>query len=405
MPFLMAALVFLPLLLSMINDSDRETVVLVDNTGEYAKAFKSDDRYLFVVSDQMKPSYRSDSTEVDAVVQITADLVDFPNSAVIYSQKEVPLALKELVNNTLSEEVRKEKLRRYSIPELDKIISDVETDVDVATVRWTDEGERESISEIAMACGMVLTFLIYMFVLSYGSMVMQGVVEEKTNRIVELMVSSVRPIDLLLGKIIGVGLVGILQMLIWGLLLMLIVGGVSVAAGIPFMDEASMSQMNAMAASGAVDSDIAEIMSVISALPIFEMVSLFVLYFIGGYLLYASILAAMGSAINDQQDSQQLMMPVLFIMMFAFYAGFYSAQNPEGPFAFWMSFVPFTSPIVMMVRIPFGIPFYQELISLVVLFGSAFVILWLSAKIYRVGILMYGKKVSFKELYKWLKYK
>lgn len=400
MPFLMAGLVFLPLLLSMIGSSDRMTVAVIDNTGRYAPAFKSSERFLFVPTDKMRDSFRSDSTDVEAVVQITADLVDFPGSAAIFSQREVPSDLRDYVENTLTEQVRDEKFSRYNIPELSEIIDDVQQKVTVSTIRWTDDGEQSSMSEIVMAVGMVLTFLIYMFVLSYGSMVMQGVMEEKTNRIVELMVSSVRPVELLLGKIIGIGAVGIFQMLIWGLLLALLLGGGSLLAGIPAMTAADM---QAVAASSSDMADVMQLYSVLGGLPVAEIVVLFVLYFVGGYLLYAAILAALGAAVNDQQDSQQLMMPVLVIMMFAFYAGFYSADNPEGPFAFWMSFFPFTSPIVMMVRIPFGVPFYQELLSVALLFASDYFILWISAKIYRVGILMYGKKITFKEMCRWIR--
>ncbi len=404
MPFLMAGLVFLPLLLSMIGSSERMTVAVIDNTGYYTGALESNEDYLFVPTDVMKESFRSDSTDVDAVVQITGDLVDYPGAAAIFSQREVPSDLRNYVESALTDAVRGEKFRRYDIPALDSIISDVQKTVEVKTIRWTDEGEQSSMSEVVMFVGMMLTFLIYMFVLSYGSMVMQGVMEEKTNRIVELMVSSVKPVDLLLGKIIGIGAVGIFQMLIWGLLLAVLLGGGSLLAGIPAM---TGSDMQSVAASmGADAGDVGELFrlfSVLGSLPIAEIIVLFVLYFVGGYLLYASILAALGAAVNDQQDSQQLMLPVMVIMMFAFYAGFYSTDNPEGPFAFWMSFFPFTSPIVMMVRIPFGVPVYQELLSVALLYATDFVILWISAKIYRVGILMYGKKISFKEMCRWVK--
>lgn len=402
MPFLMAGLVFLPLLLSMIGSSERMTVAVIDNTGKYAEALKSNDDYLFVPTDRMRDSFRSDSTDVGAVVQITADLVDFPHSAAIFSQREVPMDLRGYVESALTEKVREEKFSRYDIPELSSIIDDVQKKVEVSTIRWTDEGEQSSMSEVVMVVGMILTFLIYMFVLSYGSKVMQGVMEEKTNRIVELMVSSVKPVDLLLGKIIGIGLVGIFQMLIWGLLLAVLLVGGSLIAGIPMMAETDMQAMAAAGASADM-AELAQLFTALGSLPVVEIIVLFVLYFIGGYLLYASILAAFGAAVNDQQDSQQLMLPVMVIMMFAFYAGFYSADNPEGPFAFWMSFFPFTSSIVMMVRIPFGVPVWQELLSVALLFATDFFILWISAKIYRVGILMYGKKISFKEMCRWVK--
>ncbi len=399
MPFIFAGIAFLPMVLAKIGDSGRQTVVIIDDTGHYAPSFKSNDDYLLVSADKMNPSYRSDTTEVDAVLMISSDLATHPNAAAIYSRREVSRELSDMVNDVLSNEVKNEKLRQYNIPALDNIIHDVEQRVEATTVRWTDDGEQESNSDIATGLGMALTFFIYMFVLSYGSMVMQGVMEEKTNRIVELMVSSVRPVDLLLGKIIGVGLVGLLQMLIWGILLCLIMTIAGIAYGIPLIASPDI----ASPAAG-TDPEIAGVIAALSNLPIVEMTLLFALYFIGGYLLYAALLAALGSAVDDMQDSQQLMMPVIGIMLFAFYAGFYAAGNPDGPFAFWTSFIPFTSPIVMMARVPFGVPWYEELISLVLLYASSLGIIWMSAKIYRIGILMYGKKISFKEIIKWIRY-
>ncbi len=397
MPFLMAGLIFLPLLLSLIKDSEQRTVAVVDNSGLYSSAIKSNEQYLFVPTEEMTPDLRSDSTDVYAVVNITGDLVEHPTKAAIYSRQEVPSDLRDYVNSALTEAVRQEKFRRYNIPELNNIIDDIQQTVDVATVRWTDEGEQESLTDVATLVGMILTFLIYMFVLSYGAMVMQSVIEEKTNRIVEVMVSSIKPLQLLFGKIIGVGLVGLFQMLIWGLLLSSIVGIISAVTGIDVGADPA-------AAAAATDDGAMELFNQLATLPIAEIVILFVLYFIGGYLLYASMLAAFGAAVNDQQDSGQFMMPVMLVMVFAFYAGFYGAQNPEGPLAFWTSFIPFTSSIVMMVRIPFGVPFYQIAISVATLYATVFAMLWVSAKIYRIGILIYGKKPSFKDFYKWLRY-
>ena len=193
MPFLMAAMIFVPLLLSVIGDSGRKTVAVIDNTGLYADALQSNDDYLFVPTDKMTPALRSDSTDVAAVLMITDNLVDNPTAAAIYSRDEVKRDMSDYINNALTKAVQKQKFERYNIPALNEIVEDVQTPVEVATVRWTDEGERESMTEIFSAVGMVLTTLIYFFVMSYGAMVMQSVTEEKTNRIVELMVSSVKP--------------------------------------------------------------------------------------------------------------------------------------------------------------------------------------------------------------------
>lgn len=386
MPFLMAALVLMPMFLAMIKDGDRKTVAVVDNTGLYAPALKSNASYLFVPTEKMTAGMRSDSTDIDAVVHIIGNLVDNPAGAAIYSREEIPADLTEYVGAVLTEEARKEKFARYDIPGLDAIIADVQQPVAVATIRWTDDGEQQSMADLIAATGMLLTFLTYLFVMSYGGMVLQSVAEEKSNRIVELMVSSVRPYQLMMGKIVGIGLVGLFQMLVWAVMLAVIFMGVG-----------------AMSDTGVSADSVAEIFSAVLSLPLVEIVTLFVLYFIGGYLLYASILAACGASVNDAQDSQQFLMPVMVLMLFAFYAGFYGSTNPDGPLAYWCSFIPFTSPIVMMVRVPYGIPVYEEILSIALLYASALVLLALSAKVYRTGILMYGKKISFKEMLRWLK--
>lgn len=402
MPFLMAAVVFLPLILSQIKSGERESIAVVDNTGLYDGAFTSDEQFLFVPTEKMTSQMRSDSTDMAAVVLITADLSKQPKAVAIYSRDEVSEDLKEKVNEALTTAVRKQKLEDYNISNLEAIIADMETPIEADTIRWTDDGERESMSEILSGIGMLLTCLIYFFVLCYGSMVMQSVTEEKTGRVVELMVSSVKPFQLMMGKIIGVGLTGIFQMLIWGVMFAAIIAGAGIMAGIPIMTAGDASMLTG----AAVDSNnlSLSILSVVSHLPIAEICTLFVLYFIGGYLLYASILAACGAAVNDMQDTQQFMMPIMVIMLFAFYVGFYSAMNPDGPMALWCSFIPFTSSVVMMIRIPFGVPVYQEILSIALLYATAIAFIAVSAKIYRIGILMYGKKPSLKEMLRWLKY-
>lgn len=399
MPFLMSALMFLPLLLSLIESSDKKTVAVVDQTGLYQAEFKSNDKYLFVPTEKMTPQMRSDSTDVAAVLLITADLSEKPGSAALYSQEEIPSDLSDLVNSTLTDVVQRQKFAKYNIPELDAIIDDVQTPVEVEKIRWTDEGERQSMSDFLSGVGMLLTFVIYMFVMAYGAMVLQSVSEEKSNRIVELMVSSVKPFQLMMGKIIGIGLVGVFQVLIWAVIIASVMAIGGTMTGVAMFGSGDMTAMQG------ADMDAGmKIFAIISQLPLLEIISLFVLYFVGGYLLYASILAALGASVNDQQDTGQMMMPVMIVMVFAFYVGFYSSMNPDGPMAFWCSFVPFTSPIVMMVRIPFGVPLYQEIISVALLYATAIALTYLGSRIYRIGILMYGKKPSFKEILKWLKF-
>ena len=242
--------------------------------------------------------------------------------------------------------------------------------------------------------GLGLSFLTYMFVLMYGAMIMNGVIEEKTNRIVEVIVSSCKPMELMLGKIIGVALVGFTQIIIWAVLLGIagtILGASAFISGPT--DPAALTESN----------ELAEIIQMVLSVNYLQILTFFVLYFIGGYLLYAALFAAFGSAVDQPSDASQFMTPIMVIMVFAIYAALFSIENPDGPLAWWCSIIPFTSPIVMMIRLPYDVPFWEMLLSIALLYGSAFGILYIAGKIYRTGILMYGKKVSIKEIIKWIK--
>lgn len=410
MPFIFAALIMVPLMLATIEGDEQKTVMVVDKTGRYVGSLKSTANYAFVPTADNKDEFYTEDSEVEAVVQITADLAKNPTAVTIYSPREVKAELLSYVETCLGEQVRREKLSAYNIPELETIIADIQTDFHVATVKRNAEGdETSSNTYIAMTAGFIFTFLIYMFVMSYGGMVMQSVMEEKTNRIVELMVSSVKPFQLMMGKIIGVALVGFVQLAIWGVMLSIIlvvcgsVFGLSAAPAVPAVAGAD-AQMAAMAQQ-AGGGEAAEIMSALMGLPYAELGIMFVLYFVGGYLLYASFFAAVGASINAQEDSSQFIMPVVLIMVFGLYAAMYSAENTNGPLAFWASIFPLTSPIVMMVRIPFGVPWWEEVLSLGLLFATSMAFVWLSARIYRVGILMYGKKPSLREMLKWVRWR
>lgn len=410
MPFIFAALIMVPLMLATIEGDEQKTVMVVDKTGRYVGSLKSTPNYAFVPTADNKDEFYTEDSEVEAVVQITADLAKNPKAVTIYSPREVKAELLSYVETCLGEQVRREKLSAYNIPELETIIADIQTDFHVATVKRNAEGdETSSNTYIAMTAGFIFTFLIYMFVMSYGGMVMQSVMEEKTNRIVELMVSSVKPFQLMMGKIIGVALVGFVQLAIWGVMLSIIlvvcgsVFGLSTAPAVPAVAGAD-AQMAAMAQQ-AGGGEAAEIMSALMGLPYAELGIMFVLYFVGGYLLYASFFAAVGASINAQEDSSQFIMPVVLIMVFGLYAAMYSAENTNGPLAFWASIFPLTSPIVMMVRIPFGVPWWEEVLSLGLLFATSMAFVWISARIYRVGILMYGKKPSLREMLKWVRWR
>lgn len=354
----------------------------------------------------MRSEYREEENETYAVVSIWDDLAKDPTAARIYSKKEVSSDLLRAVNNVLGQKIKDQKLSAFNVPGLNEVVKQCEEGYEIRTVKWSDNGdEKESNTDVAMFVGIFFTILIYMFVLSYGTMVMQSVTEEKSNRIVELMVSSVKPFTLMMGKIIGVALVGLLQMLIWGVMLFVILGIVGVAFGIGDVSLLGAGGMNAMGTDAVQNVDAAQIFQALGGMNFVEIILMVVVYFIGGYLLYASFFAGVGSAINSSEDTGQFVAPTMVVMAFALYAGMFSIENPDGSLAFWCSMIPFTSPIVMMVRIPFGVPLWQELLSVVLLYFTAISMVWIAGRIYRVGILMYGKKPSIVELLKWVRYK
>ena len=400
MPFIFSALIFIPLLLSMIKSDDTKEIAVIDYTGQYFNALE-DNEYEFIESVAAPVRTLLDSVGVYAVLEIKQDLVKHPDALTLYSYKEIPLSLSETIQHNITEEVRKAKLELYNIPELKSIMYDYNKEVKISTIKLNEDGTmNESNMALAMGIGMTLTFLIYMFVMSYGGMVMQSVTEEKTNRIVELMVSSVRPFQLMIGKITGIGLVGIFQLTIWGILLLILT-----AVGGMFIDIPEPNSTMAAAGAPEVNAEMIKLFMALNSIDFTTIIVLFILNFIGGYLVYASLFAAIGAAINEPEDSQQFMVPIIFLMIFALYAAIYSADNPEGPLAFWCSMIPFTSPIVSMVRVALDIPIWESILSIVILYATAILLVWLAGRIYRVGILMYGKKPSIKDIIKWVTYK
>ncbi|MDE6150617.1 MAG: ABC transporter permease [Prevotella sp.] len=421
MPFLIVALGAFPIILGSIKDDEQKQVVIMDKTEKYLPLFVnasasgdsvSDNEmqgYKFVPGAGDLQLYNSEEMDIEAVVCITEDLTSNPNAVKIYSRKEVQGDLIRHVERVLDTQIHKDKLAAYNIPQLETIVSDLQTGINIKTVKWGENGEETfSSSELAMALGLISAILIYMFVLMYGAMVMQGVMEEKTNRIVEVIVGSVKPFQLMMGKIIGVMLVGFTQMIVWAAMII----GISAVIGIsamPSMTGPSVGmegqQVAPQAALQAMESNpSAEIIQAISNLPLAEIGIMFLFFFLGGYILYSSFYAAIGAAVNSQEDSSQFMTPMVIVMVFALYAAMGSAENTDGPLAFWASMFPLTSPIVMMVRIPFGVPLWQEILSLVILYTTAILFVWVGGKIYRIGILMYGKKPTVKEMWKWMKY-
>ncbi len=408
MPLLFILIMAVPIGLAYLNDkgSDTQQIAVIDETGRYAAALKSDDMYNFVAIKgdtvaNAREFYDKANGSLDAIIIIPRD-VDSTGVVDIFSEGTITPALVSSVRNVLSDTIETAHLTAMGIPNIQDMVQKAHVDVDVRSIKWSETGdEQESSTAAAMGLGLMLSIFTYMFVLLYGAMIMNSVIEEKTNRIVEVVVSSCRPFQLMLGKIIGVGLVGLTQMLIWIVLLVIVamVAGSAFGIGNVSPDAVSPEALASAKDMGAIESIVRETLS-INYTPI---ILGFILYFIGGYLLYSSLFAGLGSAVDQASDSSQFTSPVILIMLIAFYAGMACMENPSGPTAVWCSIIPFTSPVVMMIRLPFGVPFWQLALSLGLLFGTALAITWLAARIYRRGILHYGKKASFADLFKWMK--
>lgn len=416
MPLIMVAVVAIPAALAFVDSDETFTVGIVDKTGLYAKEFKNTDKITYqsvkdnAPIDTITNVLKSDDAPYTQILYIADTLTNVQSgAAVIYSVGETPNDVERDVNQVLRDKIRHDRLAAFNLPNAEEVVKAADVDFSVKTLRKTDEGDKESSADLAAGVGLFLSLFIYMFIMSYGGMVMASVTEEKTNRIVEIIISSVKPWQLMAGKIIGVGLVGLLQMAIWGTMIVLIttvggaVYGISAVPEMTQMAGMSAEQMATLPRSGEMEGA-AEFLQIVAGMDFMGIMVCFVLYFIGGYLLFASLFAAFGAAVDSQEDTGQFMTPIILIFVFALYAAMFSIENPNGPLAVWCSYIPLTSPIVMMVRMPFDVPMWNVLLSIGILYATAIVVVLLSAKIYRIGVLMYGKKPSIKEIIKWLKY-
>lgn len=411
-PLLMVALIMLPMLLSTVKGSKTEEIAVYDESGQYVSRLQSGEQFVFFpINTPIQDIPAEERGLYAAFLSISGNLCDSSGMVRFYSQKQISMDLKYEVESQLEDMASQDKIASYNIPELAQILQDVHPSVRTESILWSDKKgaeEQKTSAELSMIIGMIATLLIYMFIFIYGSMVMNGVVEEKSNRIVEIIVSSVKPFQLMMGKIIGIALVGLTQVALWVVLVVVLSSVMGAVVGMPSDPAALMEAQNmmngSMPAAQAMDSDMMEGLQILQSFNWIQIVLWFILYFLGGYLLYASIFAALGGAIDNNDDAQQFTLPVTIPVIFALYVGIYGAMNPDGPLVFWCSFIPFFSPVVMMVRLPFGVPAWQLWLSFAILVITFLLIVKLAAKIYRTGILMYGKKVTYKDLWNWLKY-
>jgi ABC-2 type transport system permease protein len=425
-PLLIAALVILPPLMMMNSDKQYKKIAVIEDGPPVFKNVIQDTKDEdFVYLENVKVSDLKQNFEQAGyygILYIPSDMADTPNAVQLISKTQPPIGLIEHISGDLEKEIERQKLLAYNIQNLDDILKSIRTKVSIQTIKINDAGQTtETNTGITMALAYISGFLMYMLVFMFGAQVMRGVIEEKVSRVVEVVVSSVKPIQLMMGKILGIALVGLTQFMIWIILTMAIVGIVNttilkdtkisnVSQNITqsIMSENQAAQ-TAQAAPQAkeITPELAEFSKLFDNAmnqDWFLILTSFIIYFIFGYLLYASIFAAIGSAVDNETETQQFMLPITIPIIFGLFVAIGTMQNPESSISFWFSLIPLTSPIVMMARIPFGVPYWQIIVSMLILILTFLGFVWMAAKVYRTGILMYGKKSSWKEIWKWLRY-
>ncbi len=415
MPVLVIALMVAPALIMQYAGGDAKRIAVIDESGLVAPQLQNDEELIFEPTDLTVDEARKELTEHYAVLTIGSDILTNPSNVRFYVNSSSSITVESNIAQQLEHILETEKLKGYHIDNLQQILDEVKTSVTMQTFRndkSQDEDTQAQSSIAATAIGYILSFILYMFLLIYGAMVMQSVIDEKNSRVLEVMVSSVRPFELMMGKILGIASVAVVQIVIWGVLIC----GVGAVIMPQLMPDEMLAGVEAVQSGTAQATEIAaatdfdpEMMQALATatdtgyvLKIFISLLLFVL---GGYLLYSAMFAAVGSAVDNVQDAQQLQTPITIPIILALLMMIAVIRDPNSQLAFWFSMIPLTSPVVMVARIPYDIPMWEIVLSLAILYASFIGMVWVAAKIYRVGIFMYGKKPNFKELWKWVRYK
>ncbi len=410
-PVLMAALIILPVYLAESGTS-MEKVAVLDETGWFYQKFHNQEDIQFYYVDKNVQQAKAEAlAKGDMLLYIPLPRLNLPENAELFSIKQPGLFVRSYVKTVMKQVVEDKKLLAKGIDP--NVIKSVRAHINLVTIKVSEEGvEKKSNTDVEMGLAIFSGILIYMFVFMYGAQVMRGVMEEKQSRIVEVIISSVKPFQLMMGKIIGVGLVGLTQFLLWIILTLTLVGvfqsGIfnsEIAHGVKTLTEqtAASGQSGSMVANTG-NLAVTQISGLISSINFKVMIPSFIFYFLGGYLLYSSLFAAVGGAIDHDADAQQFMLPISMPLIFSVAMVSVIASQPDGALAFWMSMIPFTSPVIMMMRIPFGVPYWQMGLSAGLLLLTFVFTTFLAGKIYRIGILIYGKKVGYSDLWKWLRY-
>ncbi len=421
-PILFAALCILPSLIMLGTKESSKNIAVVDNSGIVVPALENSETATYTLLEGEAPEdvkLKLESLGYDALLVISPlDETQKTVTADVYSNKPLGMDLNENINGKINSAVENYRIEQSGIANLEEVMKEVKANVKLHSYTLDAEGkEKVSESGVYMMVSMILGMIIYMFIALFGGMVMSSVIEEKASRVVEVLVSSVKATELMFGKIIGVALVALTQFFLWIVLTLSIVGIVGAVAGKDLLKSAdpaemvqtvggmSAEQSEAVVQAVSDQGEMGTILSTISNLPFAKIIVCFVLFFIFGYMLYASLFAAIGSAVENEGDTQQLQIPITIPLLLGFFIAIYAFKAPDSALVFWGSMIPFTSPIVMLARLPFGVPTWELVVSIILLIATFAVCAWISAKIYKVGILMFGKKSTWKDLWKWLKQK
>ena len=414
MPLLMILLGAAPTLIMEFVDSETKKISVIDESGIVASKLVSDKELVFELGEKDLQQALIEASEDEGcfgVLHIGKDIVENTNDVRLYTISSSSLVIEENIADQIEKVVEGERLKAYDIENLEEILEKVEASVHLTTFRTDEERESAATSAIASSLvGMVLGFLLYFILAIYGSMVMQSVIEEKSSRILEVMVSTVKPFEMLMGKILGIALVAAVQVLVWGVLIVLF-SAVIMPALMPenVLESVQQVQAGADVTALAIQQELSpEMLTAMASLldtgHLAMIIGTVLLYLVGGFLLFASLYAAIGASVDQAQDAQQLTTIITLPIIVAFVVTMMVMKDPNSPLVFWCSMIPFTSPIVMVARIPSGIPTWEIVTSLLLLYATFTICVWGAAKIYKIGIFMHGTKPTLRDLWRWLKY-
>lgn len=407
MPVVMLALMFAPALLSGIGSSI-DTVTVIDNSGKITPYLIEHPSLPYAITTSPVDSVKT-NTDVKTFVVIGEDIIDNPAAVTLYHRGGGSIEMEALIRDDIKNAIEDRRLEDMQLGNIKKVLEDVEADVVINTQKIDDNGNESSSNSLtSYLIGIAMTFILYMFIIIYGQLVMMSIIEEKNNRVLEIIVTSIKPTHLMIGKILGIGAVAVTQVVIWGVLIAAFIQFAlpGIVGDQMFAEVAALKAGTLNPATATTDLGVLQVMAMLSSLSyIFSIFGYLLLFLIGGFMLYSSMYAAIGASVDNAQDGAQLqvfcIVPVIVSLMFSMTIG----QNPDSSLATILSLIPFTSPMVMMARIPSGVPTGEIILSLALLYASIILIVWFTAKIYRVGIFMYGKKPNVKELIKWARYK